>query len=236
MEPIRRLKALLGLPPSTDTQEFQEPDFLRADFKILTDDQRSDLDALSDHVQEDVPDHPKPAPGNQWCNVENKLTDKGFTQLGVGHDRIVYQLPYEGLRDKAVKFARETAFVRSGFRGAAQNAAEAEVYRIIFNEYHEALPYFNKVCAMDGRSETFRWLITAIAEPAEDRYHVDGLEETFGIRPINPEVGFVNGTLVYVDYGEGFQVVNRDGGAVGQRGVFYEDAKRNRGGNGNIRE
>ena len=234
MDPIRRLKALLDLRHSADAQEFREPDFLRADFEILTADQRCELDALSDHVQEDMPDHPKPAPGNKWSDGENQLTDRGFTQLGVGHDRIVYQLPYEGLQDKAVKFARETALSRSGYQGAAQNAAEAEVYRIVFNEYHEALPYFNKIYSIDGRSETFRWLIMDVAKPSENLYHVDGLEENFGIRPINPEVGLVNGDPLYVDYGEGFQVLNNEGNRVGARATFYKHAKRDQGGNGNI--
>lgn len=128
MDPIRRLTALLGLRESTSAEEFQEPDFLNDDYQILSSTQRAELDELSDHVQEDVPDHPKPAPGNEWADVENRVTDCGFTQLGVGHDRVIYQLPYDGLEDKIVKFARETAISRTGYRGAAQNAAEVGVY------------------------------------------------------------------------------------------------------------
>lgn len=227
-----RIKSLLGIDTAED-EPVRLPVFLDDDIQVLSAEQRNELDALSDYVQFDDPDHPKSAPGNEWEEVENRLTKRGFEQLGCGHDRVVYRLPYDGLQDKVVKFARESAVSRKGFHGAAQNAAESSMYRDIFWNYPEAVSYFNTIHAKDNRSETFRWLIMDAAEPAKDMYQIDEVEERFGIRPTNPEIGIVDDKPVYIDYGEGYEKVNDEGHAIRKYHTFYQQAKKDQGGNAN---
>lgn len=188
----------------------------------LSHSQRIQLNELSDYIFEEDPSHPKRRPTSDWQDVDNRLTEDGFTQVDVGGCRVIYQLPFEGMKGKVVKFALPEAQVHPLRKGSVQNRAEVDIYQNLQEEHPEALEYFNAVYASDDRSESNCWLITDLADNRKCT-GMSGFDGDVDIEVLDPDVGDIDGVTKYIDYGKGVKNFHSNQKESKRKGTYYDD-------------